>query len=175
MNLSASVAASPGSLSASLGAGYVTLNGYVIGLSEIPGGHRLTVSRGNEAQFIDIMDGERGPAGNGIASAALSADFTLTLTFTDGTNYTTPSLRGEAGAGAWAEITGKPAFFPPESHVHAQDDVTGLTAALGALGNSLDALEGAALSRSAQTAAYHLGFYIDEDGDLCQAEEAENG
>jgi hypothetical protein len=33
----------------------------------------------------------------------------------------------------WASITGKPATFPPDSHSHAQSDVTGLVAALGAL------------------------------------------
>lgn len=38
-----------------------------------------------------------GKDGNGIASAVLNADYTLTLTFTDGTKYTTPSLRGAPG------------------------------------------------------------------------------
>ena len=37
--------------------------------------------------------------GNGIAGAVLNPDFTLTLTFTDGTAYTTPSLRGTPGVG----------------------------------------------------------------------------
>ena len=35
--------------------------------------------------------------GNGIASAVLNADYTLTLNFDDGTHYTTPSIRGEQG------------------------------------------------------------------------------
>ena len=35
--------------------------------------------------------------GNGIASAELNADYTLTLSFDDGTSYTTPSIRGAAG------------------------------------------------------------------------------
>ncbi|MBR0406756.1 MAG: hypothetical protein IJI53_01850 [Clostridia bacterium] len=35
---------------------------------------------------------------NGIASAVMNADYTLTLTFTDGTAYTTPSIRGVSGA-----------------------------------------------------------------------------
>lgn len=35
--------------------------------------------------------------GNGIASAELNDDYTLTLTFDDGTSYTTPSIRGEQG------------------------------------------------------------------------------
>ena len=35
--------------------------------------------------------------GNGIRSAVLNSDYTLTLNFDDGTSYTTPSIRGEAG------------------------------------------------------------------------------
>jgi len=55
---------------------------------------------------VDYFDGEKGETGatgatgatgNGIASAVLNADYTLTLTFTDGTSYTTPSIRGEKG------------------------------------------------------------------------------
>ena len=38
-----------------------------------------------------------GPVGNGIKSAVLNDDYTLTLTFTDGTSYTTPSIRGANG------------------------------------------------------------------------------
>lgn len=38
-----------------------------------------------------------GGNGNGIQSAVLNADYTLTLTFDDGTFYTTPSIRGAAG------------------------------------------------------------------------------
>jgi len=39
----------------------------------------------------------KGDNGNGISSAVLNNDYTLTLTFTDGTTYTTPSIRGEKG------------------------------------------------------------------------------
>lgn len=39
----------------------------------------------------------KGDTGNGISSAILNDDYTLTLTFTDGTTYTTPSIRGEKG------------------------------------------------------------------------------
>jgi len=55
---------------------------------------------------VDYFDGEKGETGatgatgatgNGIANAVLNADYTLTLTFTDGTSYTTPSIRGEKG------------------------------------------------------------------------------
>lgn len=43
-------------------------------------------------------DGVDGKDGNGIKSAVLNADYTLTLTFDDGTSYTTPSIRGASGA-----------------------------------------------------------------------------
>lgn len=39
----------------------------------------------------------RGDTGNGIASCVLNADYTLTITFTDGNEYTTPSIRGAKG------------------------------------------------------------------------------
>ena len=38
-----------------------------------------------------------GATGNGIAGATLNEDYTLTLTFTDGTSYTAPSIRGAQG------------------------------------------------------------------------------
>ena len=44
-----------------------------------------------------VKDGAKGDTGNGISSAILNDDYTLTLTFTDGTTYTTPSIRGEKG------------------------------------------------------------------------------
>lgn len=41
--------------------------------------------------------GETGATGNGIASTVLNPDYTLTITFTDGASYTTPSIRGAKG------------------------------------------------------------------------------
>lgn len=50
---------------------------------------------------VDYFDGQDGAPGNGIKNAVLNADYTLTLTFDDGTSYTTPSIRGATGpAGA---------------------------------------------------------------------------
>lgn len=43
------------------------------------------------------LKGDKGASGNGISGAVLNSDYTLTLTFTDGTSYTTPSIRGEKG------------------------------------------------------------------------------
>ena len=53
-------------------------------------GNTLTVKNGNK--------GSDGTNGNGIKSAVLNADYTLTLTFDNGTSYTTPSIRGATGA-----------------------------------------------------------------------------
>lgn len=41
--------------------------------------------------------GSKGDPGNGIASAVLNDDYTLTLNFTDGTSYTTEPIRGAQG------------------------------------------------------------------------------
>ena len=47
---------------------------------------------------IQGKQGEKGEPGNGIASTVLNDDYTLTITFTDGTSYTTPTpIRGEIG------------------------------------------------------------------------------
>lgn len=67
-------------------------------------GSTLIVTNGNTgARGLTGPVGPSGPAGangtpgNGIKSALLNADYTLTLTFDDGTSYTTPSIRGETG------------------------------------------------------------------------------
>lgn len=55
----------------------------------------------------DGKDGQNGTKGNGIKSAVLNADYTLKLTFDDGTSYTTPSIRGATGATGGTGATGK--------------------------------------------------------------------
>lgn len=51
----------------------------------------------NGADGQDGRDGSNGKDGNGIKTAVLNADYTLTLTFDNGTSYTTPSIRGATG------------------------------------------------------------------------------
>lgn len=51
-----------GVLTGLIGPGAVIVNDYVLAISEIEGGHRLTVSRGNDVQTMDIMDGVGGEA-----------------------------------------------------------------------------------------------------------------
>lgn len=66
-------------------------------VTDISGGHRVTVTDADGTRSFAVLDGTDGEDGRGIASAVLNADYTLTLTYTDGTSYTTPSLRGEPG------------------------------------------------------------------------------
>lgn len=49
-------------------------------------------------QGIQGETGSVGATGNGIESCVLNSDYTLTITFTDGTSVTTSSIRGEQGA-----------------------------------------------------------------------------
>jgi hypothetical protein len=49
------------------------------------------------AGSIEMEMNRIGPRGVGIADVELNADYTLTVTLTDGTSYTTESIRGEQG------------------------------------------------------------------------------
>ena len=59
----------------------------------------LKIKKQDTGEWLSVLGpiGPQGPQGNGISSAVLNDDYTLTITFTDGTSYTTPSIRGEAG------------------------------------------------------------------------------
>lgn len=71
------------------------LEGLAVNVTTLEEGASATASYSNGVITLGIP---RGNTGNGIASAVLNADYTLTLTFTDGNSYTTPSIRGEVGA-----------------------------------------------------------------------------
>jgi len=75
-----------------------------IAVTEITGGHRVTITDAEGTRSFDVMDGTNGDDGRGIASAVMNADYTLTLTYTDGTSYTTPSLRGAPGADGYSPV-----------------------------------------------------------------------
>ena len=82
----------------------------VVSVSAITGGHRITITDKNGTKTVDVLDGvdgQNGTKGNGIKSAVLNADYTLKLTFDDGTSYTTPSIRGATGATGGTGATGK--------------------------------------------------------------------
>lgn len=66
----------------------------------LPEGSSATASYSDGVLSLGIPKGDTGATGatgNGIASAVLNADYTLTLNFTDGTHYTTPPIRGAQG------------------------------------------------------------------------------
>ena len=54
----------------------------------------FTLVRGDQGD-----EGPEGPAGNGIASVSINGSYQITFTFTDGTVFTTPSLKGDTGSG----------------------------------------------------------------------------
>ena len=47
----------------SIGAGKAILNDYTLGVEDIDGGHRLTITRGSEVQTMDVLDGKNGADG----------------------------------------------------------------------------------------------------------------
>ena len=61
--------------------------------------------KNKNGEWVDIP-AIRGTDGNGIVSAELNDDYTLTLKYTDGTSYTTPSIRGEQGTSITHEWNG---------------------------------------------------------------------
>lgn len=96
-----------------------------VSITAISGGHRVTItdSEHQGGQSFDVMDGEDGVS---VTGAQLNNDYTLTLTFSDGSSWTSPiSIRGAtgatpafsigtvstgpAGSSAAASITGTPA------------------------------------------------------------------
>ena len=77
------------------------ITGMVVVVTQLPEGATPTSDWSDGVLTIGIPKGdtgETGATGNGIDSAVLNANYTLTLTFTDGTSYTTPSIRGATGA-----------------------------------------------------------------------------
>ena len=76
----------------------------VVAISSITGGHRVTITSATGTDSFDVLDGVDGEDGNGIASVELNDDYTLTLTFDDGTSYTTTSIRGEPGEDGYSPV-----------------------------------------------------------------------
>lgn len=64
-------------------------------IQQIQGGHRVIITDEDGPHSFDVIDYMEGRA---IQSTILNADYTLTIRYTDGTSYTTPSIRGETGA-----------------------------------------------------------------------------
>ena len=68
---------------------------FSVSVNTLPEGSSATASYADGVLTVGIPKGD---TGNGIASAVLNSNYTLTLTFTDGTSYITPSIRGAQGA-----------------------------------------------------------------------------
>lgn len=51
------------SLSGALSAGALIVNDYMLSVSEIDGGHRLTITQGSDVRTLDLMDGAQGEPG----------------------------------------------------------------------------------------------------------------
>lgn len=98
--------------------------------------------------------GPTGATGNGIESTVLNSDYTLTITFTDGTSYTTPSIRGATGETGPQGATGATGATGPQGEQGPQgiqgeqgeqgvqgetgpQGATGPTGATGATGNGI--------------------------------------
>lgn len=114
----------------------------VVSVSAITGGHRITITDAKGTETFDVMDGEdgspgsNGKNGNGIKSAVLNADYTLTLTFDDGTSYTTPSIRGATGAAGKDGVDGQDGYTPVKGvdyfdGVNGKDGADGYTPVKG--------------------------------------------
>lgn len=75
----------------------------VVTVSEIEGGHSITIQDKTTTNTFNVMDGTdggTGATGNGISSVVLNSDYTLTINYTNGTSTTTTSIRGESGRDA---------------------------------------------------------------------------
>lgn len=69
--------------------------------TEDGGENEITVTLSDSQSFKFVVKngtkGGKGDKGVGVLSTVLNEDFTLTINLTDGTSYTTPSIRGEIG------------------------------------------------------------------------------
>ena len=53
--------------------------------------------QGTQEEWLSSLKGDQGEVGNGIDNIILNSDYTLTINYTDGTSYTTTSIRGATG------------------------------------------------------------------------------
>lgn len=89
------------SLPGTLGVGSLVLGDYMLRISPIEGGYRLTVTRGSDVQTMDVRDG------TGIARIEKTASVgnvdTYTVTLTDGSDYSFTVTNG-TGSGGGANV-----------------------------------------------------------------------
>lgn len=96
-------------------------------------------SSGGTAVVVDPTTAERAEVAADRAEAAADEAEGYAPTFVwDGTALvidggTPVDLKGEQGTTAWADLTGKPATYPPDTHAHPITDVDGLQAIIDRL------------------------------------------
>lgn len=67
-----------------------------IAVESVQGGHRVTVTDAEGSTSFDVTNGQNGRS---ITGVSMGADYKLTISFSDGTSWTTPSsIRGATGA-----------------------------------------------------------------------------
>ena len=69
----------------------------IVAVTPITNGHRVTITDAEGVHTFDVLDGTDGADGVGITNIVMNADYTLTITLSNGTSFTTPSIRGEKG------------------------------------------------------------------------------
>ena len=104
-----------------------SLKGSITTSSDLSGNIMYTMLKGLSAYEVAVMmDGYDGTVeewlesliGNGIESAVMNNDYTLTLNFTDGTNFTTSSLRGTDGYSPYIGGNGDWFVWDEERHTY---------------------------------------------------------
>lgn len=174
----------------------------VVTVTTITGGHRVTVTDADGAHSFDVMDGRSVTGVTMGADYKLTFTFSDGTTWTTPTSIrgetgATPRLTIgtvstlDPGQSATAEITGTPEdpvlnFGIPKGQAGASDagavtynpetaynDGT-VGKAVSDLSRHLSDLETRLKSGDEEDAELHLGFYLDENGDLCQADEEVN-
>ena len=96
-------------------------------------------------------------------------------------NYTTTEKNKLSGIASGAEVnvqadwnvtdTSSDAYIQNKPVANTTLDTAGAFADAKAVGDAFDSLEATLKAGTEETADYHLGFYLDENGDLCQVDE----
>lgn len=166
-------------------------------VTNITGGHRVTITDKNHpsGQSFDVMNGTDGttPAFSigTVTTGAAGSSASATITGTDAApvlNLTIPQgLKGDAGNGDMiADDFSTSASYAVGDYViysgtlyrftaaHSAGAWAGTDATAVQLAEDVSDLKSALKSGDEEDAIYHLGFYLDENGDLCQVEEETN-